>query len=625
MKIFFRNSVSFITCLLFVNILSVRAQQATVYPTHWWTGMKYNKVQLLLHTDADHIFPDKMALSIYHPGVKVGKLTRFKNKRYLGVDIEIAATTKPGKTAININTIVLGEGFTIPFEIKPRRKGNGTLYAQGLTSADVQYLIMPDRFSNGDPSNDKIAGMLDQTLRRDTVFNRHGGDLKGIQNHLDYLKDLGVTALWLNPVLENDMPNRTEHGYAFTDHYKIDRRIGGEKAYQQLIDAAHGKQLKVIQDAVYNHIGSEHVLFKDMPDSSWFHWWPKYTNTTYKEQTIFDPYASIIDKKQMTDGWFVPSMPDWNHDNKNVEKFLIQHALWTVEEFGIDAWRIDTYAYNDVEFMNRCNKALIDEYPKIFMFGETWVHGVPNQSYFTANNYNIPYKSNLHGVTDFQTLWGIKDAMTKDFGWTDGVNKLYTILAQDFVYKNAANNVVFLDNHDINRFYSEIGEDKAKYEMSLGWLLTTRGIPQLYYGNEIGMTGFTSPNDGYVRQDFPGGWEGDANNKFTQNGRNEKENAIFNFIKTLANYRKNSKALTIGKFTQYVPVEAVYVYFREYKNETIMVVINTGKEKKEFNLDRFNQQLQGKKIMQNIMTGSQATLTQTLSTEPQSILIAAIK
>ncbi len=609
----------------FFSIVALNAQQAIVYPTHWWTGMKYNKVQLLLHTDADHIFPDKMALSINHTGIKVGKITHFKNKRYLTVDIEIAASTKPSKTSINVITIAPREGFTIPFEIKPRRKGNGTLYAQGLTSADVQYLIMPDRFSNGDPTNDRVPGMLDQSLRRDTVFNRHGGDLKGIENHLDYLKDLGITALWLNPVLENDMPNRTEHGYAFTDHYKIERRIGGEAAYQQLIDKAHAKNLKVIQDAVYNHIGSEHVLFKDMPDSSWFHWWPRYTNTTYKDQAIFDPNGSIIDKKQMTDGWFVPSMPDWNHNNINVEKFLIQHALWTVEEFGIDAWRIDTYAYNDLDFMNRCNKALIDEYPKIFMFGETWVHGVPNQSYFTANNYNIPYKSNLHSVTDFQTLWGIKDAMTKDFGWTDGVNKLYTILAQDFVYKNAANNVVFLDNHDINRFYSEVGEDKAKYIMSLGWLLTTRGIPQLYYGSEIGMTGFTSPNDGYVRQDFPGGWEGDKVNKFEASGRTDKEHSIFNYIKTLANYRKNSKALTIGKFTQYVPVDAVYVYFRTYKNETIMVVMNTGKEKKEFALDRFAQHLQSKQQMKDIITNKSTTLPSSLSVEPQSILIAELK
>jgi glycosidase len=587
--------------------------------------MQMNKLQLLLRADDGFIFPTLyLGLNIKYKGVKVNKIQRVKNAKYLIVDISIAPNTKPGLANIEITTIKSNETYNIPFELKPRRKGNGINYAQGLSSKDLIYLIMPDRFSNGEESNDRVAGMLDQTLRRDTVFNRHGGDLKGIQNHLDYFKELGITSLWLNPIIENDMPNRTEHGYAFTNHYKVDRRLGGENAYKELIDACHANGLKVIQDAVYNHIGSEHILFKEMPDSSWFHWWPKYTNTTYKDQAIFDPYGSILDKKTMADGWFTPLMPDWNHNNKFVENYLIQHAIWTVEEFGIDAWRIDTYAYNYLNFMNKCNAALIKEYPKIFMFGETWVHGVPNQSYFTENNYSIPFKSNLHSVTDFQTLWGIMDVVKKDFGWTDGVNKLYTILAQDFVYKDANRNVVFLDNHDINRFFSECGEDMAKYKMALGWLLTTRGIPQLYYGNEIATKGFTSPNDGWVRLDFAGGWKEDAVNKFTDVGRTETEKDIFNYVKKLANFRKTSKAITQGKFTQYVPVDAVYVYFRTYANETIMVVMNTGKEKNTFALNRFAEHLNGKKKMRNIITGKEDTLNDTLTMESQSILIATV-
>ena len=320
-------------------------------------------------------------------------------------------------------------------------------------------MILPDRFSNGDPSNDKVPGMRDQTLNRDTVFNRHGGDLQGVQNKLDYLQNLGVTTIWLNPVLENDMPNRTEHGYAFTDHYKIDPRLGGEKAYQNLIDATHAKGMKIIQDAVYNHVGLYHFTVQDMPMKDWLNQWPQYTNTTYKDQVLFDPYASDIEKKKMSDGWFTKLMPDLNQSNPYVANFLIQHAIWTVEEFGIDGWRIDTYAYNDLDFMNRCNKALMDEFPKLTMFGETWVHGVINQSYFVQNNYNIPFKSNLQASTDFQTLWGITDAMTKDFGWDDGVNKLYTTLAQDFVYKDPTRQVIFLDNHDMSRFFSVVNED----------------------------------------------------------------------------------------------------------------------------------------------------------------------
>ena len=263
---------------------------------------------------------------------------------------------------------------------------------------------MPDRFSNGDPSNDRIEGMRDQTLNRDTVFNRHGGDLQGITNHLDYLQELGVNTLWINPVLENDMPNRTEHGYAFTNHYKVDPRLGGESAYHQLIDAVHAKGMKIIQDAVYNHVGKFHLTVLDPPMKDWLNQWDTYTNTSYKDQTLFDPYVAPSQKKIMSDGWFTKEMPDMNQRNPFVANFLIQHALWTVEEFGIDGWRIDTYAYNDLPFMNRCNQALMNEYPKLTLFGETWFHGVPNQSYFVQNNFSIPFRSNLQAATDFQAL-----------------------------------------------------------------------------------------------------------------------------------------------------------------------------------------------------------------------------
>src|SRR5690606_5180771 len=297
-------------------------------------GMKWNTVQLMIRgkniaesVPMVKMRPEGMALA---PGVRLKQIDHAENKNYVFFDIEIDATAKPGWITL---PFVGKKG--VKYELKSRREGNGTLYAMGVTSEDLIYLIMPDRFSNGDESNDRIPGMLDQSLRRDTVFNRHGGDLKGIQNHLDYLYDLGVTTLWLNPVIENDMPERTEHGYAFTNHYRIERRIGGEKAYKELINALHAKGMKIIQDAVYNHVGTEHFLFKDQPDSSWFHRWPKFTQTSYKDQVLFDPYASQVDKKLMSDGWFVTSMPDWNHDNEMVQKFLIQHAIWTVEEFGV--------------------------------------------------------------------------------------------------------------------------------------------------------------------------------------------------------------------------------------------------------------------------------------------------
>jgi glycosidase len=543
---------------------------------------------------------------INYPGVTLKKSHRVDNINYEFLDIVIAPSTKPGILKIHVKQ--KDSSFVINFPIKKRRPGNGNSFAQGVTSKDFIYLIMPDRFSNGDTTNDRIAGMRDQSLNRDTVFMRHGGDLKGIENHLDYLKSLGVTALWLNPVIENDMPERTEHGYAFTNHYKIDRRLGGEKAYHSLVNAAHAKNMKIIQDAVYNHIGSYHFTVLDPPMKTWLHQWPDYTNTSYKDQVLFDPYASSKEKKIMSDGWFVPSMPDLNQENPFVANFLIQHALWTVEEFGIDGWRIDTYIYNDLDFMNRCNKALMDEYPKITMFGETWVHGVLNQSYFVQNNFNIPYKSNLKAATDFQTLWGITDAMTKDFGWTEGVNKLYTTLAQDFVYKDPMRNVIFLDNHDLSRFYSVVDTNMLKYKAALAWLFTCRGIPQIYYGDEIGMQGFTTPNDGHVRLDFPGGWASDGSDKFTEAGRTVNEQKIWIYISTLANFRKNSSAITTGKMMQFAPVKGEYVFFRYDSKQTIMTILNTAKENINISIKNYSERTNGFSKMKNILTGETSSL-----------------
>lgn len=613
----------FTTLLLLATVTFSFAQISyELYPSNWWVGMKYNKIQLMIrgnnvgkHTD----------FSIRYPGVTLSKVNRFSNSNYVILDITIAPVAKPGTIGIRSKNAA-GKQSNFEFDLVPRRKGNGTAYANGATSSDLMYLIMPDRFSNGDPSNDRVPGMLDQTLRRDTVFNRHGGDLKGIQNHLDYFTDLGVTALWLNPIIENDMAERTEHGYAFTNHYKVDRRLGGNEAYRNLINAAHAKGIKIIQDAVYNHVGIEHILFKDQPDSTWFHRWPKFTQTNYKDQALFDPYAATIDKKIMSDGWFVPSMPDWDQSNLFVQNFLIQHAIWTVEQFGIDGWRIDTYAYNDLAFMNKCNKALYDEYPRISIFGETWVHGVPNQSFFCENKYNIPYKSNLQATTDFQTLfYGIQPACNEKFGWTDGVNKLYTTTAQDYVYKDPMRQVIFLDNHDLPRFYSVVGEDTAKYKMAFAWLLTFRGIPQMYYGNEILMTGFTSPNDGYVRQDFSGGWEGDKDNKFTAAGRTEKENKIFNYIKRLANFRKTSSAIKTGKLMQFLPVDGVYVYFRYDAKQTVMCVMNTNAEPKTIDLTRFAERIKGFSSAVDVAAGVEFKLEKQLQLMPVSNLVLELK
>lgn len=611
-----KNLLLFILSFLF---FAAAAQQPDVYPANWWVGMKDPSLQLMLHGNN----VQQNTISISYPGVQLVKVHKPKNKNYVFLDLNISKLAKPGQLFIQLKNA--GRQNRIGFWLKERSKENGVSRNMGITSADLIYLIMPDRFSNGDTTNDRIAGMKDQSLNRNAIFDRHGGDLKGIENKLDYLQQLGVTALWLNPVIENDMPNRTEHGYAFTNHYKIDPRIGGEKAYHSLVTALHKRGMKIIQDAVYNHTGIEHFLFRDMPDSSWFHRWPKFTQTSYKDQPLFDPYASEADKNIMSNGWFTQQMPDINQNNPYFAKFLIQHAIWSTEEYGLDGWRIDTYAYNDLDFMNRCNKALLDEFPKLHLFGETWVHGVINQAYFTKNNFNIPFKSNLPGVTDFQTdLYGIIPALNEPFGWTEGVNKLYTTLAQDFVYQDASKNVVFLDNHDKTRFFSEVGEDFNKFKMGIGWLLTTRGIPQLYYGTEILMKGVSNP-DGWVRLDFPGGWPADTANKFESSGRTQQENEAFNYVKTIAGFRKNASALTTGKLMQYVPEDGVYTYFRYNKEQTVMVVMNTGGEEKIVDPARFSERTTGFGKARDIVTANVQDLSRKWSVPGKTIWILLLE
>lgn len=593
----------FLVLIVAVSFQGHAIDNVEVYPSNWWVGMKWNKVQVMVYS-VDLGVKGKLSATTQYPGVKIESVVKAENSHYFFLNIVIDKSAKPGQVLFQINDDATDwKVMHLHWELKARRAGNGTAFAQGVTAKDFVYLLMPDRFSNGDPANDRIPGMRDQSLNRDSIYDRHGGDFQGIINHLDYLKDMGVTTVWMTPVIENDMPYRTEHGYAFTNHYSIEPRFGGAAMYEILSDELHRRGMKLMQDAVYNHVGLYHFTVQDPPMKDWLHQWPTFTQTTYKDQVLFDPYHSSREQKQMSDGWFTTQMPDMNQGNPFVANYLIQHAIWCVEEFGVDGWRIDTYIYNDLNFMNRCNKALLDEYPRLTMFGETWVHGVPNQSYFCENNYNIPFKSNLQATTDFQELfYGIQPAMNENFGWTEGVNKLYTTTAQDFVYKNPMRQVIFLDNHDLPRFYSVVGEDIAKYKMALSWLLTFRGVPQLYYGDEICMTGFTNP-DGWVRLDFKGGWAADPVNKFTREGRTDKENEVYNLIRTLANFRKQSSAITSGKMMQFIPKDGLYIYFRYDNNQTVMVVMNTSDKSMKPDWSLYAERTNGFTKMKNIVSG----------------------
>ncbi len=587
-----------ITALLFLTLTKISFADIHIYPTNWWVSMKMNKIQLLIRSDDVPISQKQIRLN--YPGIQLIKKNELENKRYIALDIIILPTANPG--TVYIQFLEKGKKIqTISWELKARRNGNGVSYAQGVTSSDFIYLIMPDRFSNGDESNDKFPDMNDTSSNRNNPFLRHGGDLQGVINHLDYFNNLGATALWLTPVIENNTSLSDEngtkrssyHGYHFTDQYKIDKRFGGNEGYKEMINAAHAKGLKIIQDAVYNHAGNKHFLFLDPPGKDWFNEWPEYTNSSYRDQPLIDAYASKYDYEHSVSGWFTPFLPDVNQRNPFMQKFLIQHAIWTVEEFGIDGWRVDTYFYSDRDFLNDVNEALYTEYPHISIFGETTMQSVTEQAYYMQNNLNVQWKSNLQGVTDYQWWGSVLAGLNEKFGWSNGIMRLYNTLVQDILYQDPMRNEIFLDNHDQNRFYSVVDEDFNKYKQGITLLLTQRGIPQLYYGTEILMKNFMDPTDAEVRKDFPGGFTGDKENKFETSGRTEKENEAFNFVSTLANFRKKSSAIKTGKFMQYVPQDGVYVYFRYNAQQTIMCIINTADEEKQIDMLRFTERTAG--------------------------------
>jgi neopullulanase len=592
-----RTTTNLIFLLLLITSSAVAQMPALerIEPANWWVGMKNTKLQLIVH--GNQIAARNVTIN--YPGVTLLKTNKVENPNYLFLDLEISPATQPGTFPIRFEKKG-AKAIISNYELKARNVKQ--VKAQGVNTKDLVYLIMPDRFANGDNTNDIVKGMTETSLNRDSMYHRHGGDIQGIINNLDYLQDLGITALWINPLLTNDQPKTSYHGYANTENYRIDPRYGTNELYKKLIDEMHKRGMKMVKDLVHNHVGSRHWTVLDLPSKDWLNQWPTFTRTTYREQTHFDPYASAADKKQMVKGWFDFHMPDPNQQNPYVRNYITQSHIWWVEYAGVDAFRLDTYAYNDLDYMAEWAKVIKAEYPNLNSFGETWVQGVPSQTYFTEGNViNQGFDSGLDGVTDFQALWAVNEALNGKFGWTDGVVRLYNTLAYDYQYKDATKNVVFLDNHDLNRFYSVVNEDFSKYKSGIAWVLTTRGIPQFYYGNEILMTGTTTP-DGKVRLDFKGGWPEDKVNKFTAAGRTEKENEAFNYVRKLATYRKNNEVLQTGKMMQFVPQDGVYVYFRYNADKTVMMLMNGEEKEVTVSTARFAERTSGYSQAVNVAT-----------------------
>lgn len=602
--------------------------QIAVYPTHWWTGLKNPKLQLMVRGED---IAQAKSIGINYPGLRIDKITKAPNDNYVFIDLTVLPSAKPGTARIRF---MRNNGTTeVPYQLKARSRETNRTAQKGVTQEDFVYLLMPDRFANGDPANDAFPDMLDKEADRKNPFLRHGGDIQGVINNLDYLQNLGVTAIWMTPVIENNTEQTSEggtqrssyHGYHFTDQYQIDRRFGGNETYKRLSGELHKRGMKLVQDAVYNHIGQDHFTFRDMPMPDWVNQWPAYQQTSYKDQPLLDPYASQVDKAISINGWFTPFLPDLNQKNPFVANYLIQHAIWSTEEFGVDGWRVDTYFYSDSAFLNKVNEALYREFPNLTVFGEAWVHNVINSAYFTQNNLNVSFKHNAQGVTDFPLLFAMLDGLNQPFGWTEGVHRVYATLAQDLAYTDPTRNCIFFDNHDLDRFYSVAGENFDKYKMGINWLLTLRGIPQLYYGTEILMKNFKNPSDAEVRRDFPGGWSGDKENKFTTEGRTEQEQAAWTHVSKLANFRKASSAIKNGKLMQYVPENGLYTYFRYDPKQTVMVVSHTGKEETTVNLGRFIERTAGFTTMRDVHSGEKRPMQNFTIRPGQSFVFELLK
>lgn len=574
------------TLLIIMAVLSflgfktpVQASIKKVAPTFWWAGMKNTELQILLYGE-DISSSD---VSITNTDVYLKEVVRQANSNYLILYLDLKEA-RP-----QMFDIVLKEGrkvTKVPYELKERiRKGTDI---EGFTSSDVLYLIMPDRFANGNPDNDVIPGMLENKVDRNEQFGRHGGDFKGISEHMDYISDLGVTAIWLNPTQENDMKDGSYHGYAITDYYQIDRRFGTNEEFCNLVNEAHGKGLKVVMDMIFNHCGSENYLFKDKPQDDWFNFRSNYVQTSFKTASVMDIHASDYEKDIATDGWFTQVMPDLNQRNRHVARYLIQSSIWWIEYAGINGIRQDTHPYADYDFMSTWCKEVLEEYPHFNIVGETWLNSNVLVSYWQKDSkLAAPKNSNLPTVMDFP----LTDLMGKAFDeetteWSGGLYRLYDYHTQDLVYANPMNLLIFLDNHDTSRFCKneEDAKNIVRYKQAITYLLTTRGIPQIYYGTEILMAADKSEGDGCLRRDFPGGWKGDKVNCFTAEGRTDLQNEAFDYTRKLLNFRKGNEAICKGTMKHFSICKGVYVYERKYNDKSVVVFMNGTDEKQTLSL-----------------------------------------
>ena len=632
-----------LTAILMANVMTMSAAKKTmtvidrIEPTDWFVGMKNPSVQLMVYgkgiRDAESVTTD-------YPGVTIDSLVRLDSPNYLLVYLNVKGA-EAGTMTLNFKVISDKRkviSVKVPYVLKQREMEGKK--RKGFDISDVLYMLMPDRFAQGANHNPQVKGMRKYVEDRTQPSLRHGGDLNGIREHLDYFKELGVTALWLTPVLENDSPDdergyATYHGYATTNFYRVDPRFGTNDEYRKLCDEAHQKGLKIVMDMIFNHSGFEHPWTQDMPTKDWLNLpeWLKeskgmsnptgtsFLQTSYKLTPVKDPYASKVDLKETTEGWFVPTMPDLNQRNPHLMTYLIQNSKWWIETVGIDGIRMDTYPYADAKGMARWMKELDDEYPNFNTVGETWVTEPAYTAAWQKGSKLSKDNSYLKTVMDFAFFDRMSQAKNEETDpWWNGMNRLYNSFVYDYLYVDPTHVMAFIDNHDTDRFLGN-GHDSLMLKQALALLMTVRRIPQLYYGTEIMMNGTKEVTDGHVRKDFPGGFPGDDHNAFTREGRTKQEQQMFTWLSRLLHWRQGNNVITKGTMTQFIPFNGIYVIARQYKGKTALTILNGTTKPAKMEVKRYSEVIGSTKRAKDILTGRYFDLSNDLQLKPRQSLI----
>ncbi|WP_373073581.1 glycoside hydrolase family 13 protein [Zeaxanthinibacter enoshimensis] len=615
---------NFVYVLFLLATMTVSAQVNRVEPPNWWVGFKDNGLQLMLHG------PDlgSYTAKVESPGVVVRKVLPADSPNYLIIDLELSSEVRPG--IMDIVLLKKGKEIQVPYELKARDKAAEEY--KGFDSSDVIYLITPDRFANGNPANDKIEGLRELKVDRTDDYGRHGGDIRGIIDHLDYIDEMGFTAIWSSPLLINDMPRASYHGYAITDFYRVDPRFGTLDEYKELAEKSSERGIKLVMDQVANHIGVKHWWMEDLPFKDWIHYQQGFEKgedipvTNHRRTVNQDPYASKADAELMDNGWFVPSMPDLNQDNPFMATYLIQNSLWWIETLGLGGIRQDTYPYPDKEFMSAWAGRIMEEYPDFNIVGEEWSYNPLLVGYWQSGSSSSgDYESNLKTTMDFPLQQTLVNALKEEERWDSGFNSLYEALANDFYYHDPQSIMLFGDNHDMDRLFTQLDEDRVLTKMALAYILTVPRIPQVYYGTEILMDNSSKPGDhGLIRTDFPGGWDGDKINAFTGKGLSAAQQDMQQAMKKLLNFRKGNQVLHKGETRHFAPQDGVYTLFRTLDDKTVVLFLNKNDEPVLIPLQRYSEMgLEGKR-MRNVISGEEVIWEDMLQLDEKGFLLLTL-